>query len=91
MRVMDSQGLQGGGRILGGDWGARGVCEKRQLSVSTGLTHSETHRLKVSCGCGDVVVGLLSWPFVTPWTIAHQAPLSSAISWGLSDSCPLSQ
>ena len=29
--------------------------------------------------------------FVTPWTAAHQASLSSTISWSFSYSCPLSQ
>ena len=31
------------------------------------------------------------WLFATPWTIAHQAPLSSTISWSLLNSRPLSQ
>ena len=39
------------------------------------------------------VVQLLGhvWLFATPWTAAHQAPLSSRSPWVCSDSCPLSQ
>ena len=42
---------------------------------------------------GGVVVQSLSHVrlFVTPWTAACQAPLSSTISWVCSNSCPLSQ
>ena len=40
-----------------------------------------------------VVVQSLSsiWPFVNPWTAAHQASMSFTISQAYSNSCPLSQ
>ena len=49
--------------------------------------------LNVSSTYSFVVVQLLShvWLFVTPWTVAHQAPLSFTISQTFSNSCPLSQ
>ena len=49
--------------------------------------------LKVSSTYSFVVFQSLShvWPFVTPWTVAHQAPLSFTISQTFSNLCPLSQ
>ena len=49
--------------------------------------------LKSVLHCQIVVVQSLSfvWLFVTPWTVANQAPLSSTTSYSLLYSCPLSQ
>ena len=56
------------------------------------LNHQEMPQpLWVSGSQWVVVVQLLShvWLFMTPWTIAHQASLSFAISQSFSNSCPL--
>ena len=56
----------------------------------TMVVWNQTRNISGACLQGHVVVAqLLSHvqEFVTPWNAAHQAPLSSTISWR----CPLSQ
>ena len=52
---------------------------KRTDQIESNLSESVSRSIVV------VVVQLLScvWLFATPWTLAHQTPLSSAVSWSL--------
>ena len=61
----------------------RGSCFKYSYILTSTLNqekHRMAHSCKGMCVCSCAVASVMSSSFVTPWTVAHQAPLSMGLS-----------